>query len=57
MFKCGNGLNVGVYGPVLVVNEGLGILFEEFNLSPNGVVFSEIVRISTVRYKMPQEKR
>ena len=57
MFKHENGLNVGLYDPVLGINDRIELLFAGFNLSLSGVVFSEIVRISTVRYKMPQEKR
>ena len=57
MFKRENGSNVGLYDPVLGISERIELLFAEFNLSLSGVVFSEIVRISTVRYKMPQEKR
>ena len=57
MFKRKNGLNVGLSEPILDKNERIELLFAEFNLSLSGVVFSEIVRISTVRYKMPQEKR
>ena len=57
MFKRENGLNVGLYDPVLGINDRIELLFAEFNLSLSDVVFSEIVRIFTVRYKMPQEKR
>ena len=57
MFKRENGLNVGLYDPVLGINDRIELLLAGFNLSLSGVVFSEIVRISTVRYKMPQEKR
>jgi hypothetical protein len=53
VFKRENGLNAGLYDPVLGINERVELLFAAFNLSLSGVVFSEIVRISTVRYKMP----
>ena len=51
-----NGLIVAVYGPVYGATEDLELLFVELDLFQCNAVFSEIVRIYPVRYKMPQEK-